>query len=68
MKPTELSRATEARYASGKAAQQDVFKLQVQLSLLEGKTLQFQQERTAAEAEILALLNRPSGSPQVSAH
>jgi cobalt-zinc-cadmium efflux system outer membrane protein len=59
---TELLRATEARYASGKAAQQDIFKLQVQLSLLEGKTLQFQQERTAAEAEILALLNRPPGS------
>lgn len=59
---TQLLRATEARYAAGKAMQQDIFKNQIQLSLLEVKILQFQQERTAAEAEILALVNRPPGS------
>jgi outer membrane protein, heavy metal efflux system len=59
---TELLRATELRYSTGKAAQQDVFKIQMQLSLLEAKILQFQQERSGAEAEILALVNRPPGS------
>ena len=53
---------TEARYTAGKAAQQDVFKTQVQLSLLETRRLQLLRERSAREAEINSLLNRRPGS------
>ncbi len=60
---TQLLRVTEARYSVGKAAQQDIFKTQVQLSILETKVLQLEQEHRAAEAEILSLTNRPPESP-----
>src|ERR1019366_5286782 len=60
---TQLLRVTEARYSVGKAAQQDIFKTQVQLSILETKVLQLEQEHRAAEAEILSLTNRPPDSP-----
>lgn len=58
-----LLRITEARYSVGKAAQQDVFKVQTQISLLEVKVLQQERERRAREAEINSLLNRPPNSP-----
>lgn len=58
----ELLKVTEARYSVGKAAQQDIFKLQTQLSIIDAKALQLQQEQQVAEAEILRLLDRPPGS------
>src|SRR5690349_16903832 len=54
---------TEVRYTAGKAAQQDVFKTQVQLSTLEPKRLLLLRERQAREAEINSLLNRSPGAP-----
>ncbi|MEQ1948105.1 MAG: TolC family protein [Bryobacteraceae bacterium] len=54
----QMLRITEARYASGSAAQQDIIKGQIQLTMVEAKTVQLQQERLAAEAEILSALNR----------
>ncbi|MBN8732442.1 MAG: TolC family protein [Acidobacteria bacterium] len=57
-----LLRITEIRYASGKAAQQDVFKSQTQLSILETKLVQLQRERAARTAEMLSLLNRRPGA------
>ena len=59
----EVIRVAEARYAAGKAAQQDILKAQVQLSLLETRIVQLGQERTTAEAELNALLNRRPGTP-----
>lgn len=55
-------RITEARYAVGKAAQQDVFKAQTQISILETKRVQLEREKRAREAEIASLVNRPPGS------
>ena len=58
-----LLRITEARYSVGQAAQQDVFKTQTQLSILEIKLVDLQREHNAREAEIASLLNRPPGAP-----
>jgi outer membrane protein TolC len=55
-------RITEARYSVGKAAQQDVYKAQTQISILETKKVQLQREKRAREAEINSLVNRPPGS------
>ncbi len=59
----KLLRVTEARYSVGKAAQQDVFKAQTQISILETRLVKLQQERNSAEAEINSLLNRRAGTP-----
>ncbi|HWC96080.1 MAG TPA: TolC family protein [Candidatus Sulfopaludibacter sp.] len=55
-------RVSEARYAAGKAAQQDIFKAQTQLSILETRIVQMLQDRRTAEAQLNALLNRAPGS------
>ncbi len=55
-------RITEARYAVGKAAQQDVFKAQTQISVLETRRIQLEREKAAREAEINSLVNRRPGS------
>lgn len=54
---------TEARYSVGKAAQQDIFKAQTQISILETKRVQFEREKRARQAEINSLVNRRPGSP-----
>ena len=54
---------TETRYSVGKAAQQDVFKAQTQISILETKRVQLEREKRAREAEINSLVNRAPGSP-----
>jgi outer membrane protein TolC len=56
-----ILRISEARYAVGRAAQQDVFKAQTQFSIFETQLLRYQQERDSKEIEIAALLNRPGG-------
>lgn len=58
-----LLRITEARYAVGQAAQQDVFKTQTQISVLESRIIQIQRDRAAREAELNAVLNRRPGQP-----
>jgi outer membrane protein, heavy metal efflux system len=58
-----LLSATQARYSTGKAAQQDVFKAQLQISLTDNKLLQLDRERHVREAEINSLLNLPSNTP-----
>ena len=57
-----LLRITEARYQVGRAAQQDVFKAQTQISILETRRIQLQREERAREAEIDSIVNRPPGS------
>jgi len=49
---------TQARYAVGRAAQPDIFKAQTQLAVFDTQLVRYEQERTAKEAEINALLNR----------
>jgi cobalt-zinc-cadmium efflux system outer membrane protein len=58
-----LLKVTEARYAVGKAAQQDLFKAQAQTSILETRLVKLDQERRSREAEINSILNRAPGTP-----
>ena len=60
---SQIISVSDARYAAGKAAQQDVLKAQTQLSILEARILEMRQDGTAAEAELNALLNRRPGTP-----
>jgi outer membrane protein TolC len=53
---------TEVRYSVGKAAQQDIFKAQTQLSILEARLVRLERERLSLEAEIDTVLARPPGS------
>lgn len=58
-----LLKVTEVRYAAGKAMQQDIFKTQTQLSVMESRFIRSDQERAALEAEMNAILNRPIDTP-----
>jgi len=58
-----IMRITEARYAVGRAAQQDIFKAQTQYSIFATQLLRYEQERTAKTITINALLNRPQNTP-----
>jgi cobalt-zinc-cadmium efflux system outer membrane protein len=53
-----LRRVTEARYAVGRAAQQDVLKAQTQISILQTRRLQLERERASREFELMSLLAR----------
>ena len=59
----KLLSVTEIRYSAGQASQQDVFKAQIQLSLLEVKILQLDRDRRLRGAELNSLLNRPPEAP-----
>lgn len=54
----QILRVTEARYTVGKAAQQDLFKAQTQLSVVETRVLRLTQEARSAQADIGAALGR----------
>jgi outer membrane protein TolC len=56
-------RISEARYSVGKAAQQDIFKAQTQLSIIQTRIEKLRQEIRSRQAEINALLNRAPESP-----
>jgi outer membrane protein TolC len=53
----------EVRYSTGKAMQQDIFKAQSQLALMETRIVRMQQDRAMAEAEINAILHRRIDAP-----
>jgi outer membrane protein TolC len=57
-----LIKVTELRYSVGGAAQQDVFKTQTQISILEGRILQMLRDRHSAESEINMLTGRPANA------
>ncbi len=59
----KLVSVSEARYSVGKAAQQDVFKAQTEVSILETRLVKLEQERSSSEAEINSILNRRAGTP-----
>jgi len=54
---------SEARYAVGKAEQQDVLKAQTQIAILETRRIPLEQEKRAREAEINSLLSRRPNTP-----
>ena len=60
---SEMLRVSEARYTAGKTAQQDIFKAQTQLSMMETRIIAMRQDQRSAEAEINSLLNRKPGTP-----
>ncbi|MCZ2152257.1 MAG: TolC family protein [Bryobacterales bacterium] len=62
---TRFLRITEVRYSVGRASQQDVFKAQTQLAILETRLVQLNRDQQARQAEILSLLNRPPASAPV---
>ena len=53
----------ETRYSVGRATQQDVFRAQAELTMLELRIERLDQERQTREAQLNALLNRPPGTP-----
>jgi outer membrane protein, heavy metal efflux system len=59
----KLLKVTEDRYSVGKAAQQDVFKAQTQISIMETRLVKLEQERRSREAEINSTLNRAPRTP-----
>ena len=58
-----LLQLAQDRYAAGIAAQSDVFKARVQISIVATKLVRVEQERKTGEAEINAILNRAAGTP-----
>lgn len=54
-----ILRATEERYAAGKAAMGDVLRAQTQVTLNDVRRIQLNRERLTQAAEINRLLNRP---------
>jgi len=54
-----LLRTIEARYSIGKATQQEAFRTQTQLTILETQRLQIENDRRTRQAEINSILNRP---------
>ena len=59
----KLLKVTEDRYSVGRAVQQDVFKAQIQLSILETRMVKLEQGRRSREAEINSILNRAVRTP-----
>ncbi len=59
----KILRITEARYSVGKAAQQDVFKAQTQISIMETRLERNRQELRSRQFEINSLLDRAPDSP-----
>lgn len=57
----DIIRLTEVRYETGSGLQQDVLKAQVQRSKIMERLMSLRQKRTAVEAELNRLLNRPPG-------
>lgn len=61
----QLLKVAEVRYAAGRAAQQDIFKLQTQLSILETRQIQLEREAKSSENELVSLLHRPPDQARI---
>jgi outer membrane protein, heavy metal efflux system len=58
----QLSKVAENRYSVGEATQQDLIKSQIEISLLETRTVDLERRKQSAIAEINSLLNREIGA------
>lgn len=58
-----LLRTIEVRYGIGKATQQEAFRTQTQLTILETQRLQIENDRRTRQAEINSILNRSLDTP-----
>ncbi|MDD5730058.1 MAG: TolC family protein [Candidatus Omnitrophica bacterium] len=65
-----VSRVAKARCETGAIAQQDLFKIDLEIARFDNRIANLRQERSAKETGLNALLNRPSesalGAPQLS--
>jgi outer membrane protein, heavy metal efflux system len=59
----KMLQVAEVRYGAGKGTQQDVFRTQTQISILETRRVQIQRDQRSAAAELDSVLNRPPESP-----
>ncbi len=59
----QFERTAQARYAAGEGIQQDVFKAQVEVSVLLNRLVVLEQLRESAETQINRLVNRPTAAP-----
>ena len=62
-----LIQATEARYATGGAGQEDVLRARLEVARLGDEASALQEERRAATARLNALLDQPTATPLVAA-
>ncbi len=53
----------ETRYATGAVGQQDVLKAQTEITLLEQRLLELQQQESTLKAKLNLLMNQPTDSP-----
>ncbi len=67
---TRMLRISEVRYSQGKTPQQDIFRTQTELAMLETRIVEMETDKNTSEAEINYLLNRnpatPIGEPVMS--
>ncbi|HXJ44401.1 MAG TPA: TolC family protein, partial [Bryobacteraceae bacterium] len=59
---SQMLEVAQLRYSLGKLPQQEIFRTQTQLSILEARIIEMQRDQKMAEAEINNLLNRKPGS------
>ncbi len=59
----DFSRITQSRYSVGQGIQEDVIRVQVEISRMVDELIMLEQKKKALEAKLNFLLNRPSTSP-----
>jgi len=59
-----IAKVAEAKYAIGEIAQEDIFKINLEIAKLSTDIINLKQERLAKETRLNSLLNRESESPQ----
>jgi outer membrane protein TolC len=59
----QMQKIAEARYTVGEAAQQDVLKAQAEISMLQQRLYELEQEEVVAKAKLNQLLDRRADSP-----
>ncbi len=59
----QFEKTAKARYSVGQAAQQDIFRAQVEISRVLDRLAVFEQQKESLHAEINRLLNRPPAGP-----
>ncbi|MFG0247483.1 MAG: TolC family protein [Phycisphaeraceae bacterium JB051] len=59
----QVHESADASYRAGRAAQQDLLRLNVEISALDNRIIATQQQRNSAIARINSLLNRPADAP-----
>ena len=59
----QMQKIAEARYTVGEAAQQDVLKAQAEISMLQQRLYELEQEEVVAKAKLNQLLDRSADSP-----